>query len=233
MVNIRTTNNKIMKMNFYKNIIIGFFIFTFQFSAFSQTDGYNCSRKNECDFDLGDYDYRTQSKFGIAYPGDTIVIKTVVYANKKYNFAICANPDLGDIKWKVVIPKRKTKREFVKVIADTLKTQKIKPANLNVDEDTKEYLMENDEYYEYDYEGEPVYSKIEVEIIDTLWKTTTYTDEIKIFDNTKGTNLGKSFKKTSRVFIYIYIPPGDEEEGYCYNAYIGRISMASRRTFKR
>ena len=203
------------------------------FSAISQTDGYNCSRKNQCDFELGDYDYRTQSKFGYAYSGDTIIIKTAVYANKKYDIAVCPNKDLGDVQWKIVIPKRKTKKEIVRIIADTIKTQKVKASNIGVDDETREYLMDSDEYYEYDSEGNPVYSKIEVEIIDTLYKTTSYVDEIKVYDNTKGTNYEHVFKKTTRLFIYIIIPPGDEDQGGCYNAYIGRRSLATRRTFKR
>lgn len=223
--------------NIIKVIVIGFFSFLFQFSAQAQ----DCSKKNYCDFDLGEFDYRSQSQFGIAYPGDTILVKTAVYGKTKfkYNIAVCAHPHLENVEWKIVVPKRRVKKEFVRYISDTIKTQKINPKYANeTNEDEIDYLIETGDYYEYDAEGNEVYSKIEVEISDTIYKTVKYTEEVTVYDNTKGTNFKHAFNKPTRIFIYMIVPEGDPEyadDGDCYGIFIGRVPQhpKSKRTFKR
>ena len=62
------------------------------------------------------------------------------------------------------------------IIADTTFTKKIKDEYKNLkDEDEIEYLIYDDEYYEYDENGDEVYSDITIEVLDT-YKDTIYTN---------------------------------------------------------
>ena len=238
MVNVKHKQYLIMKKDsIIKTIILGIFMFLFQYSVQAQ----ECSKKNYCDEDLGEYDFRSQSQFGVAYPGDTILVKTAVYGKDKfkYNIAVCAHPHLENVEWKVVVPKRRIKKEFIKYITDTLKTQKIRAEHVNeTDPDEIEYLIEQGEYYEYDADGNEVYSKIEVEIIDTIYKTIKYTEEVELYNNTQGQNFKHEFKRPTRVYIYMIVPEGDPEyadDGECYGIFIGRVPQhpKSKRTFNR
>ena len=226
------------KNNIIKTIIIGAFIILFQFPTQAQ----DCSKKNYCDVDLGEYDFRSQSQFGVAYPGDTIVVKTAVYGKDKfkYNIAVCPHPHLENVEWRIVIPKRRVKKEFVRYEADTIKTQKINPEYASEkDPDEIDYLIEQGSYYEYDADGNEVYSKIEVEITDTIYKTTKYTEEVTVYDNTKGTNYKHEFTRPTRIYIYMIVPPASDPEyaddGECYGIFIGRVPQhpKSKRTFNR
>lgn len=236
MANVKHKQYIIMKKNnIIKPVILGLFMFLFQYSAHSQ----ECNKKNYCDVDLGEYDYRSQSQFGVAYPGDTILVKTAVYGKDKYryNIAVCANPKLGNVEWRIVVPKRRVKKEWVRDIVDTIKTPKIKAENLSVtDLDEIENMKMANQYYEYDADGNEVYSKIEVELVEKIYKTIKYTEEVTMYDNTKGANYEHKFDKPTRVYIYLVVPQGDDPDaGECYGIYFGRIPIhpKSRRSFSR
>ena len=228
------------KNNIIKTIIIGAFMTLFQFSTQAQ----DCSKKNYCDVDLGEYDFKSQSQFGVAYPGDTIVVKTAVYGKDKfkYNIAVCPHPHLAnddEVQWRIVVPKRRVEQVFVRYEADTIKTQKIKDEYISItNQEEINDLIYQDLYYELDENSEPVYSKIEVEITDTIYKTKKYTEEVTVYDNTKGSNFKHEFTRPTRIYIYMIVPAGDPEyadDGECYGIFIGRIPQhpKSKRTFNR
>ena len=227
------------KDNIIKTLILGLFIFLFQFSAQAQ----ECSKKNYCDVDLGEYDFRSQSQFGVAYPGDTILVKTAVYGKDKfkYNIAVCAHPHLENVEWKIVVPKRRVEQKFIRYEYDSIKTQKIRDEHINEKNlEEIDYLIEQGEYYEYDVDGNEIYSKIEVEISDTIYKTIKYTEEVEVYNNTKGSNYKHEFNRPTRVYIYMIVPKVEgaeeyEDDGECYGIFIGRIPQhpKSKRTFNR
>ncbi len=213
--------------------VIAFFVTS------NKTFAQECANVPFCQEGMDDYDYRAQSVFGLAYPGDTVVIKTAVYGNKKYNFVLCASPELGgDIPWEIVKPVRKTKKVVAKIHVDTNYVYKYKrDAGGNIvydeqyDEETDEYTKEP--VYELDANGEQIVDRIEIER-DTLFKSVRYTDLVKIYKSNSEPNYKYVSRKTQRIWIRFVIPKDADEDGGCYGMFIGRQQMgSSKRKFRR
>jgi len=187
----------------------------------------NCQNDDYCETDdMGKFDYAAQSVFGYAYPGDTVIIKTAIYANKKYNFWVCAVPELGDIKWEVIKPVRKTKKRIERIRVDTNIIYKM---TTQWDDE----LGEDVDVELTDENGEMIVDKIEINR-DTIFKSIRYTAEIVMFNSDKGPNYEKQSRKTQRVWVKFIIPKTADENGGCYGAYIGRRNSASgKRKYKR
>jgi len=208
------------------------------FKTISEANAQECNRMEFCQEGMDDFDYRAQSVFGYAYPGDTIVIKTAVYANKKYNFVLCTSPELGgELPWEIVKPVRKTKKVVVKIHTDTNYVYKFKrDASGNIVYED-EYDEENDEYnqvpvYELDANGNQVVDKIEI-TRDTLFKSVRYTELVSIFKSGKDNHFKHMYRKTQRIWIKFVIPKDADEEGGCYGMFIGRQTLSSKRKFRR
>jgi hypothetical protein len=212
-------------------------LFLFSILTTNKTQAQDCHRLNFCQENMDDFDYRAQSVFGYAYPGDTVIIKTAVYSNKKYNFLLCSSPELGEIQWEIVKPIRKTRKKIVKIHVDTNYIYKYKrDAQGNIVYED-EYDEENDEYnqvpvYELDANGEQVVDKIEI-TRDTLFKPVRYTDLVSVFKSGKENHFKHAYRKTQRVWIRFVIPKDADEEGGCYGMFIGRQQMTSKRKFRR
>jgi len=193
----------------------------------TKTFAQDCQGGDYCNIDdMGDYDYESQSVFGYAYPGDTVIIKTAIYANKKYNFWVCAVPELGDIQWEVVKPVRKTRKIIEKTNVDTNIIYKMTTQyDDEVGEDVEVEMTDDD--------GNMIVDKVEI-VRDTIFKSVRYTDEVVLFSNKKATNWEKGSRKTQRVWVKFVVPTTAADDGGCYGVYIGRINTASgKRKFKR
>ncbi len=186
-----------------------------------------CQDGDYCEVeDMGDYDYYSQSVFGYAYPGDTVVVKTAIYAHKKYNIWVCGVPALGDLQWEVVKPVRKTKKVIVKTRTDTNVIYKM---TTQWDDE----LGEDVEVEMTDDDGNMIVDKVEI-TKDTIFKSVRYTDQVELFSSKKAPNWEKGSRKTQRIWIKFVIPNTAEDDGGCYGVYIGRINTANgKRKFKR
>ncbi len=164
-----------------------------------------CDKYNRyCDADLYDYDYSAQSVFAHLYPGDTIPVKTVLYANKEYHITVCS--DYENIKWKIVKPYRRTVKTIKEIRRDTNTVYKVDEYGDNiVDENTGDYVIESSEI-----------------TVDTIWNTERVVDEKLLFDNSKAVDWKHRLKKSQRAFIYVTLPMDADPEGACVAVFIGR-----------
>ncbi len=186
----------------------------------------NCQNKDYCTSDMGDFEYESQSSFGFAFPGDTVIVKTAVYANKKYNFWVCADPKLGDIKWEIIQPIRKTRKLVDKIHVDTIITYKM--TKQWDDELGEDVLVE-----QQDKNGNFIVDKVEIKK-DTLYTIDRYTDEVRIFTSLKAPNFEKGYKTTERIWIKFVVPNTADDNGACYGVYVGRRENGdAKRKFKR
>ncbi len=188
-------------------------VISFTSSSYAQ----RCYKKDFCaeNIDYEDYDYRTQSYFVTVYPGDTIKITAVMYANKQYKAFACANLELGDVTYQIVQPTRKSRRTIESINVDTIIDYKL------------------DEYGEVAYPEENDYEPIEIGRSvesDTVFKVERYVYEKVIYDSKKESEptFAKNIKRTTRYFIYVYIPEDGKPSGGCLNVYIGRRETGKR-----
>ncbi|PKP21465.1 MAG: hypothetical protein CVU05_06725 [Bacteroidetes bacterium HGW-Bacteroidetes-21] len=174
-----------------------------------------CNKKKYCAENFGDYDYNSQSSFASLAPGDTSRANVVLYANQTYRIFVCADPSLGDVKYQVILPERKTSRRIDQIKKDTVVTYK------------------TDEYGEYMYDdlGNMVVQSKTV-VVDTTWITERFTFEKVLYDN-KNNKSGKPYfeyapKKSGRLQVKIQVPGGDPENQSCVNIYVGRKVIGSK-----
>lgn len=172
----------------------------------SSAHAQRCDKFNRyCDADLYDFDYSTQSTFAHLYPGDTVPVKTVLYANKEYHITVCSSYE-GEMKWKIVKPIRKTVKTIKTIQRDTVEVYKLNEYDeYIVDEETGDYIIESTEI-----------------TVDTIWNTARVADEKFIFDNSKNVDWRKHIEKTQRAFVYVTLPMDANPEGECVAVFIGR-----------
>jgi hypothetical protein len=174
-----------------------------------------CEKKDFCNDDYeGDYDFRSQSSFAKLSPGDTSSVSVVLYGGQKYRLFVCNDSKLGDVKWKIVNPERKTKRTIQGIKKDTLVIYK---------------TNENGDYITDDL-GNLIVKDKKVNV-DTTWITERVAYDKVLYDNKKNTD--KPYfdvipKKSERFIIRVAIPGGDPEYAGCVNVYVGRISVGSK-----
>ncbi len=197
-----------------KNItkfILGIIVFTSFNGIVKQAKAQRCDKKKYCVDYYDDYDYRLQSVFAHLLPGDTSVVKTVLYANKAYRIFACMDKDYGTIHYKIVKPYKVTVKKIKKIEYDTT------------------YTYKTDEYGDVllDDDGNQVVDKMSVEA-DTIWDVKRVQKEKLIYDSENADNpyWEKRIKKTMRVYIYVYIPDTVDPDGDCVAVYIGRKSLA-------
>lgn len=186
---------------------------------FSNSLSGQCERKKYCIEYMEDFDYRSQSAFAKLSPGDTSSVNIVLYGKQKYRIFVCADPDLGEVSYKIVRPERKTKRTIKEIKKDTT------------------LIYETDEYGDYktDEYGELIIKGREVSI-DTIWNTERITVDKVIFDS-KQQNKDPYFEftptKSGRYIIRIAVPAADSYDEGCVNAYVGRKSPGSKKFIKK
>lgn len=200
--------------------IIGKSILTFAITMFVTMSSINISA--QCDKNIfcaedweEDYDFRSQSSFAKLSPGDTSSVSAVLYGNQKYRIFVCSDEELGDVKWKIVNPERKTKRTIQSIKKDTV------------------VIYKTNEYGDFltDESGNPVVKSKSVNI-DTLWNTERISVDKVMYDNKKNSDkpyLDVQPKKSERYIVRVSVPgSGDPNFAGCVNVYIGRIPVSSK-----
>jgi len=181
-------------------------IFTSSYKAKAQ----RCDKKKYCRDYYDNFDYRIQSVYAHLLPGDTSVVKTVLYSNKAYRIFACMSEEYGNIHFKIVEPYRVTEKRIKKIVYDTTITYK-----------TDEYgdIMIDDE-------GNEIIESTEINK-DTIWDIRRVQKEKLIFDSEKSDKpyWEVRVKKTKRVFIYVYVPETVDPDGDCLAVYIGRKNI--------
>jgi hypothetical protein len=176
-----------------------------------------CEKKMFCedDFDYeADYDFRSQSSFAKLAPGDTSSVSVVLYGGQKYRMFVCADPELGEVKWKIVNPERKTKRTIQGIKKDTLVIYKTNESGDFITDDLGNLVVKE--------------KKIN---IDTTWVTERIAYDKVVYDNKKNTDkpyLDVIPKKSERFIIRVAVPNGDVNNQGCVNVYVGRIPPGSK-----
>ena len=179
--------------------------------SYNNAKAQRCDKQKYCVDYYDDFDYRTQSVFAHLLPGDTSVVKTVVYSNKLYRIFACMKEEYGQIHFKIVQPYRVTEKNIKKIVYDTSYTYKV------------------DEYGEeiYDDDGNPIVDNMDV-TTDTLWDIKRVTKEKLLYDSEQAENpyWQARIKKTKRIFIYVYVPENVNVDGDCVAVYIGRKALS-------
>jgi len=146
------------------DIKIGIFILSLMLICLSSKSFSQCDKKKLCKDDMGDFDYSSQSSFAKLSPGDTATIKIVVYSGKNYRIMVCGDPKLGDIKYKIVTPIRKTSKITYTVNKKQVTNKELKP-------DANGFVYDNSgNKYKLDENG----SLIETKVVNKKSTTTVY-----------------------------------------------------------
>ncbi len=186
-------------------------------ASFSQANAQRCDKKKYCSDYYEDYDYRVQSVYAYLLPGDTSVVKTVIYSHKAYRIFACMDEDYGQIHFRIVEPYRVTEKKIKEIRYDT------------------SYTYKTDEYGDImlDDNGNEVVESMEV-TADTIWDVRRVQKERLLYDSEKADKpyWEVRVKKTKRIFIYVYVPETVDPDGDCMAVYIGRKSIA-RTKFQR
>ena len=193
-----------------KSIITIIGVSTILLGSFNSAKAQRCDKKKYCSDYYEDFDFRVQSVYAHLLPGDTSVVKTVIYSNKLYRIFACMNEDYGQIHFKIVQPYRVNLRKIKEIRYDT------------------NYTYKTDEYGEImlDDNGNEIVQSMTVDK-DTIWETKRVQKEKVLYDSE---NSDKPYweirvKKTKRIFIYVYVPEDIDPDGDCMAVYIGRKNL--------
>ena len=100
-----------MKLRIFTSLIFISFLIAFLSSS---TNAQKCKK----DFkmckaeDLGDFDYSSQTSFARLSQGDTARLKIVAFSGKSYRVLLCAEPELGQVAFKIFKSIRKETSTF-------------------------------------------------------------------------------------------------------------------------
>ena len=210
-----------MKRKYIYGIVLCF-ISVISFSVVASAQ--RCDKKDLCnDDDYGDFDYKSQTHFARLSPGDTSTINIVAYSGNDLRILLCADPDLGEVKYQVVESKRDPVRE--------VKYQKRTEKN-------PIYIGEGDDRrVKTDKNGDTLFT---VEnFVDTIVTTKFNVYEKILFDNAKQTKEKpyyeeKNIQKTKRLKVKIQIAKGTEDDDYvgCVNILVGRKATKSNKFYR-
>ncbi|MBI5218162.1 MAG: hypothetical protein HY958_04450 [Bacteroidia bacterium] len=208
-----------MKRKHIYGLVLCFITFvSFSFNASAQ----RCDKKDLCnDEDYGDYDFKSQTHFAKLSPGDTSTINIVAYSGNDMRILVCADEELGEIKYQIVEPIREVK-----------KVMKVGPERIEevfkMDPNTGERAV--DEFGQTTKLGDK-------KVRDTTYETKTNIIEKLIYDNSKSKDKPfyeeKNIPKTKRLRIKVQVPKGqDPELVACVNVLVGRKSAKSNKFLK-
>ncbi|MCX7955211.1 MAG: hypothetical protein N3A01_08510 [Bacteroidales bacterium] len=178
-----------------------------------------CHKKDYCEDDyFENFDFRSQSSFSYLSPGDSAKVTVVLYNNQEYRIFVCNDPELGQVKWKILLPERVTKRTVKSIKKDTVIT------------------YETNEYGDYVVDEKGNFKiKSKYVRIDTVWnveRITTY----KVLYKSEGTQqpyFELKPQKTGSYIISVEVPTGkDQHYQGCVNVYVGRRELAKKRFIK-
>lgn len=186
----------------------------------SVTVGQRCDKKEFCnDEDYGEYDFKSQTHFAKLSPGDTATINIVAYSGNDLRILVCADPELGEVKYQVIESFKEAKKD-VKYVKRTEKTPK--------------YDAENN--VKFNTNGDTLYDV--QNFTDTIVTTKFNVFDKLLFDNGKQTKEKpyyeeKNIKKTKRLKVRIQIPKGGEEDLVsCVNVLVGRKAAKSNKFYR-
>lgn len=183
------------------------FLMSFTVKSYAQ----RCDRMNYGSEYYEDYDFRMQSVFSTLLPGDTSVVKTVVYAGKAYRIFAAIDEEYPPVHWKITTPYRVTVKKIKAINHDTV----------------YEYKRDDDGeiIYDEDNDYQPIVTGMTVDV-DTVFEKLRVQKEKLVFDSEKNDSdkpyWEKIIRKTRRMFIYVYMPTDIYPEGDCANVYVGR-----------
>lgn len=181
-----------------------------------------CDKKELCEDDFySDYDFKSQTHFAKLSPGDTATINIVAYSANDVRILVCAEEELGEIKYQIIEPIREVKR-IMKLSAPRTETT---------------YKLNAQGEQEQDENGNPIPTG-EITVRDTTYESKTNIIEKLIYDNSKGNKdkpyyEEKNIQKTKRLKIKLQIPAGaDEEFVGCVSVLVGRKSAKSNKFYR-
>lgn len=178
-----------------------------------------CDKKDYCnEEDYGDYDFRSQSHYALLGAGDTATINIVVYSGNDIRILVCADPELGAVKYSIV----ETKKEF--------KTE----VKLGEEREEVEYKYDGDGNQVTDNDGNPVILR-KWKTRDTTRKTIADIKDIPVFSSggQKAFYEEKNVKKTKKLKVKLVVDQGaDPEDNYCVNVLIGRKPAKDKTFYK-
>lgn len=224
----------IMKPGYF--IVKIFFILTFLIGLTSVTEAQrNCPTSNKDilklygNLPLANFDYRGQSSNAVLMQGDTVDYEVVLYAYKDYRVIVVAEPQLGEIKFKIY----EKKKETLKKIKEIKKTD-------------PDPVYKRDQYGEilYDDNWEPVIdTSVEQEpTYDTIWERKLVKREYLLFENeSKDFWDLKKVRETKNFRIQVMVPysenlPEDADIydlSGCVNILVGHKPEEEDKQFKR
>lgn len=204
-------------MNKTTKLSLAILIFFISFSV--KTYAQRCDRMNYGSEYYEDYDFRMQSIFSTLLPGDTTIVKTVVYAKKAYRIFAEIDEEYPPVHWKITAPYRVTVKKIKEIVRDTV------------------YEYKRDGYGEIIYDEnndyEPIVTGMTVDV-DTVYSVLRIQKEKLVFDseksNVENPYWEKVIRKTRRLFIYVYMPTDIYPEGDCANVYVGRKFLNASKT---
>ncbi|HIE16532.1 MAG TPA: hypothetical protein EYP69_06375 [Bacteroidales bacterium] len=210
--------NRNMKVTIKLSLIVLIFFINFNTKLSAQ----RCDRMRYGSEYYEDYDFRMQSVFMTLLPGDTTVVKTVVYAGKAYRIFAAIDDEYPPVHWKITAPYRVTVKKIKAINHDTT------------------YEYKRDEYgeiiYDEDNDYQPIVTGMSVDV-DTVFESLRIQKEKLVFDSKQSDPehpyWEKIIRKTRRLFIYVYMPTDIYPEGDCANVYIGRKFLNTHKTQSR
>lgn len=201
-----------MKVN-----VIFFTILSLLFFAINPVEAQKCYKKTQCDKELLEgYDFQGQSTSGAMRAGDKAKIKFVTYSGQEYKIFTCADPELGQVQFRILDEIRRYDRIVKEVIESEVPVYK------------------ENEYGAYETDEWGDYIQIGTEMqYDTIWDKKRVIEEKLVYDSAKEGDGAWLFqcKKTQTWLLEIEVP--GENQGYvgCVDILIGHRSQRSGPTF--
>lgn len=188
----------------------------------------NCAKKKFCEKeDYGSkFEYRSQTSYALLSPGDTARTSVVAYRSYTTRVLVCADKELGDVSFKVIESKRRTRR----VIDKINEMQEEVPIYVKDEYGNPKIQVDEFGYEITDYDGNPMYEVERYETVvqrDTIWKVEKYKEEIQLFNSKSADKrfyeVNIDSKAASRRFIIeVVIPESEEDIEACVTVSVGR-----------
>lgn len=199
--------NKLQKMTFMKiNIILYLILGLFIFST-SAVEAQKCYKKPTCAKEmLEGYDFQGQSTSGAMRAGDKAKIKFVTYSGREYKIFTCADPELGQVHFRIYDEIRRHDRVVKEVL----------------EEEVPKYKENEYGAYETDEWGD--YIQVGTEILyDTIWEKKRIVEHKLDYDSAKegdGSWLYQC-KRTKTWIIEVEVPSENQDMIGCVDVMVG------------
>jgi hypothetical protein len=172
------------------------------------TNAQNCAKKKLATKEMRlEFDYRGQSLFLEMSNGDTTTLNVVLYSKQNYRIFVVGEQKLGNINFKVIVPRKK----FNRVMSD------VKPKKVPV------YRKDPNGFYLYNFEGERILEGEET-IMDTSWIRETTSIKELVYNSEKAEEPYWTAKpnKTQLITIKVSVDKAAKKQKGCVGVYVGR-----------